>query len=107
MGRKAKLERILGRGKARYIVLNGVVGWGVSTAAAFSAWNWYTHGSLKPVEVAVTFIVFPLGGIVWGNVMWGILKNQYVGLRRREADAGSGETQRVGKPTSAEGVRGP
>ncbi len=77
MTKQDKLTKIIALGKTRYIVQYGVLGWGLATAALFSAWMCYSKGSVRPVDVIAPFILFPLGGIGWGAFMWNYFKKKH------------------------------
>ena len=72
-----KLAKIIALGKKRYIVRYGVIGWGLGTAMAFTAWNYYTKHMLRPLEIIIPLIAFPLSGIAWGAFMWSVTKRRY------------------------------
>ena len=63
-------------GRARYILYFGVLGWGLLTATLFTAWNLYTKKGLGAAEMIIPFVVFPLGGLLWGAAMWSVMKKQ-------------------------------
>ncbi len=71
MSENKKIARLIAMGKWRYILLYGMLAWGVTTAALFTAWMWYTKGTPRLTEVVAAFVMFPLGGIAWGTCCGG------------------------------------
>ena len=71
-----KLDKTFALGKKRFVVRYGVLGWGLSTAALFAVWTFYSKGSVRPLDVLLPFILFPVGGIAWGALMWSFLKKK-------------------------------
>lgn len=80
MSSDPKIDRLVALGRRRYVVRYGVVGWGLTTAAAFTGWNYYTKGHLQPLEIVIALVCFPLGGIAWGAFMWNVLKRRHARL---------------------------
>jgi hypothetical protein len=72
-----KLEKTFALGKKRYIVRYGVLGWGLSTAALFAVWTCYSKGGVRPFDIILPFIIFPIVGIAWGALMWSFLKKKH------------------------------
>ncbi len=72
-----RLEEIIARGKKRYVLLHGVLGWGLLTAALFTGWSLYTKERMSTFEVVVPFLIFPIGGAAWGACMWSVLQKKY------------------------------
>ena len=72
-----RLAKRIARGKAHFIVMHGVLVWGLVTAVLFISWNLYTKKSLSTSEIVWPFIAFPLGGVLYGAMMWSIMKNRY------------------------------
>ena len=72
--RAANLERLLATGKRRFVVTYGVIGWGLTTgviwtlAMHFVFDFWAGTGWGFPLVMLVT--IWPLGGWLWGLVMW-------------------------------------
>jgi hypothetical protein len=69
-------ERIRRRGRRSFVWRWGVLAWGLPTGVLFSVMM-----IVQPDEsigsamgtAAVALVVFPLGGLVWGNLMWFVL----------------------------------
>jgi hypothetical protein len=83
------------QGKARYILLVGVIGWGIPTGILFSLLNGWTSGEPHHFwgpRLAVSLVLFPIGGIFFGLVMW---KRIDAGIRKC---LGAGICPACGKP---------
>jgi phosphate/sulfate permease len=101
--RRLRWEHIRAAGRKRFIVLWGVLGWGVCTALASSVLIiriehqsfWSGVGT-----VAVSLIVFPLCGIFFGYAMWIMCECVYCDLKSRIAERGPGKGG-PGKVTSS------
>ncbi len=84
--RAHRWAKIRQRGPAHFILVWGVLGWGVLTAAMFTVFK--SVGLSDPMsanEVLVAFTVGPLMGILWGWCMWGYSESRY--LRRSPSDS--------------------
>jgi len=79
----ARIEAILKKGKARYVILNGIIGWGLFSAILFIIWTHFTKSQMTPSDIIIPFVVFPAGGICWGLSMWHYFK------RRIESEIGN------------------
>lgn len=71
------------RGKAHFVLVRGVLQWGVVTgilwAAAMAAMLDKDFFSLLPIAL----VLFPLGGILWGAAVWSLMERK----RRKHAGA--------------------
>lgn len=56
----------VGANKWRFILVHGVIGWGLLCACLMSLWDYVSGETISPT----TFVVFPLGGIGFGWFMW-------------------------------------
>ena len=66
----ARWEQIRERGPLRFILLRGVLGWGVTTAVLWCAlMALFTEKDWVQL-MTVALVGFPAGGVVWGTVMW-------------------------------------
>lgn len=72
-----RLDRTLAKGRKRYILLVGVLGWGMSTFALTTIWQWHDNFGwhFPPGQKACLFILFRLllwsaGGYFFGALMW-------------------------------------
>lgn len=68
-------------GKWKYIVLYGMVSWGLFVAILVTLFDvvvgWWTGDWVTWQEVAVHFIGFPLGGLGFGAWMWYVNERKY------------------------------
>ena len=76
-----KLEATISRGKWRYIIVQGAIGWGISTAVLFSLFQSITDGAPFIEAIGLSLIIYPIGGIAWGGFMWSYLNKQYSKLQ--------------------------
>src|SRR6266540_6641388 len=72
-----RLEEIIARGKMRYILLYGVLGWGLSTAALGTCWSYYTNEKMSTADVVRPFVIFSMGGVLWGAFMWSFIQKKH------------------------------
>ena len=79
-----KWEAIRAKGAVRFVVLYGVVGWGVLTAILFSAVMVFFYSAPATI-VPITFLLFPVGGVAWGAFMWWLNERAYA--KRRNSTA--------------------
>jgi hypothetical protein len=78
----AKWEEIRNKGKTRYILVAGVLFWGLITATLSTLIVWLrSDGSLEFLDLIWPFVVFPITGIFWGTAMWWFMERMY----RRQA----------------------
>jgi len=64
-------------GCTKFVLLCGVLGWGVPTAVLLALIEAYSEdwaGFLAKLGIAL--VVFPLGGILWGRMMWWMMQRQ-------------------------------
>ncbi len=82
--RKEKLGNIISKGMLHYIIVHGILFWGVLTGLTVSAINYFIRN--KPISEAIghNLIIYPITGIVFGLVMWFLINNQYNRIRDDE-----------------------
>jgi hypothetical protein len=66
----------MSKGRRHFILVRGVLVWGLGTATLISAWNLISKGTITR-EVIMPFIVFPPLGILWGAWTWRFLERRY------------------------------
>lgn len=77
----SRWEKVRAKGALRFVLLYGVLGWGVTTAIVFTGILWLLPGDDPARLLPLVFTLFPLGGLAWGASMWWFLERAY---RRRE-----------------------
>ncbi len=74
--RRERMKRIVAKGRGHYVVVWGMIGWGVPTALLFtwgmSAWQGMSFLGLLPLSLTL----FPIGGYLWGAIMWRFIEAQ-------------------------------
>ena len=66
----ARAQKILEQGPLRFIVVRGMLGWGVTTALLWCGlMTVFTDRAFLPLLTAA-LIGFPIGGLIWGGAMW-------------------------------------
>lgn len=58
------------KGKARFILLRGVLGWGLTTAILYSLVLWLVLDTDIKMLLPISLVIFPMGGLLWGWSMW-------------------------------------
>ncbi len=77
MNSNDRLARIVSLGKRRYILLYGVLCWGLSTAALVACIAYFMAEKMSTAEMVRPFFIFPIAGVFWGMFMWSILKKKH------------------------------
>lgn len=72
--------RIRVGGRAKFILIYGVLGWGGLVAVL-----WVVAMSLLGHDRLLVAAIFPVGGVLWGWLMWDELERRHV--RRRDPPA--------------------
>ncbi len=66
-----KWAKIREKGKQRFVLVNGVLGWGVPTAILWAVLMELLDPSeniwVRPI---IALIIFPIAGIAFGHLMW-------------------------------------
>jgi hypothetical protein len=65
------------KGKARYILVYGVFGWGIATAILVSIINWALNAGDSLRFAPLDFVVFPVAGVFFGWVMWVLSEKRF------------------------------
>jgi hypothetical protein len=72
--KSAKLSKL---GRTQFVLRFGVLGWGIPTAILFSLVQGYRSGwDGFLFELILALLIFPLGGILFGRIMWWVLENK-------------------------------
>ena len=70
--------RIRRRGRESYIWYYGVFGWGLTTGVGWAFFMALTQGwDRLPLLMILALIIFPIGGYVFGVIMWKVLEKRY------------------------------
>jgi len=78
-----KWERIRARGKMRYVIIHGVISWGIPAAILTSVittlWETKTlkFNSEFVSDLLISLVVFPIFGIVFGLWTWHIFDSKF------------------------------
>ena len=94
-----KWEKLRAKGKWNYILIYGVLGWGVGTGILVSLFFplvTEAMGSKAPFlpVFALSIVLFPLGGIAGGYFMWTFIEKAYEKLKISEQSAGANRDPR-------------
>lgn len=65
-----RLERTIAQGRTRFILVRGVLGWGVTTAVLWSVLMATSEGWSPWSTLPTALALFPIGGYFWGAFMW-------------------------------------
>ncbi len=71
------------RGRFRFILILGVLIWGIGTAVLFSIFMAAQRGFDHFVwDLGLALILFPIGGYFWGSWMWRFNERQFAESRQ-------------------------
>ncbi|WP_020674469.1 hypothetical protein [Geopsychrobacter electrodiphilus] len=71
-------EATRSKGKKRFVLISGVLNWGVLTAILWSLVMSYTSGSRFLNYFLIAIVVFPIGGVLFGHVTWNFMEKKYL-----------------------------
>ncbi len=80
-----KREEMVSKGIVFFIIKKGIMGWGISAAILYTVISYvmdygFYVSSLSISEfieqLIISFFVFPIGGILFGIVMWQLINKQ-------------------------------
>lgn len=84
-------ERTRAKGKWSFVLIYGVIYWGLGTALAFSVIFPLVVPNVSFMSVLPwSIIMFPLGGAVWAVIMWALSERTYQKYKASEKDAPAG-----------------
>jgi hypothetical protein len=75
----SKWKQTRSHGRGRYILLSGILGWGIPTAILFSL----ILCRFKPgidqfiLRLVISLVIFPIGGYFFGSAMWRLSEKRY------------------------------
>ncbi|MFP4672158.1 MAG: hypothetical protein ACLFMR_06290 [Desulfohalobiaceae bacterium] len=81
-----KLEAIIAKGKARFVVLNGALLFGVLAATLALLIRLALGDDLTVVSIVSSYLMFPLVGLFWGLFMWSHLRKRLQRLSQEQTD---------------------
>jgi hypothetical protein len=65
-------------GRRRYTMVYGMLLWGISSGLLWAiAMSWMVGWDRLPLYLLGALIGFPIGGVLWGRLMWRILEARY------------------------------
>lgn len=73
---REKWEKLRAKGKKKFVIYNGILGWGVPTAILFSLAMTFLDSYSVQIDkeffklLIISIILFPFGGIFWGLWVW-------------------------------------
>lgn len=73
----ARLQTLITKGKWHFVIIYGVLGWGVSTALLVTMLQSYITSTPFVDKVTTALVFYPASGLGFGLVLWMILNNQY------------------------------
>jgi len=82
-GRLERLRRLRDVGHLRFVLLHGVLGWGIPTAALVSLVSWWWLRERFWESLPATLVVFAAGGVLFGEWMWRHIRITCDRLERR------------------------
>lgn len=88
----ARWGEIRKRGRLRFVVLNGVLGWGLTTGVLYSVVMALLMGRSLLTLLTYSLVLFPIGGIFFGLWTWhSSEKNWRRFSQQSESTAGPGD----------------
>lgn len=80
-------ERIRARGERYFVLMHGILGWGVPMALLWTFYHgWYEKNGGLYVTAAIAFPIFTFGGYLWGKFMWRFFERRYQKAQAKIAD---------------------
>ena len=69
-------------GKGRYVVRNGIIGWGIPVGVVVTLFNIW-HRGFSALNLIVAVIIWPIAGFLVGLCTWAITEKRYQQLQGR------------------------
>lgn len=76
-GQFSKWEGIRKQGFLRFVLVRGVLGWGLGTAILYSLIMWLVSDIAMSKLLPLALMLFPLLGLLWGAFMWWFIDRKY------------------------------
>jgi len=98
--RYTRWERARTGGQTRFMLLWGVLGWGVTAAILMQVvLHVFSSERASLANVILPLTVFPIGGIFWGVGMWRVMERKYRGrLQESSSTCAVGHAKTGGRP---------
>ncbi|MFC4728951.1 hypothetical protein [Coralloluteibacterium thermophilus] len=80
----SRWREIRRQGAWRFVLLWGALAWGLGTAALYCGFMWLVADVDMRRLLPFAVLLFPVGGLAWGGIMWWIAERRY----RQHAAAG-------------------
>ena len=68
----AKLKKLQEQGIWRFVLVRGVLGWGLGTAVIYSLIMW-TVLDINFGKLLLALLIFPVCGLLWGALVWWLI----------------------------------
>ncbi len=81
---RSKWEQTRKIGRRSFILRYGVLGWGVPTAILFSVFMSLKNGASFLSVLPLAIVLFPVGGIAFGGIMWALSERQFAKLQQSD-----------------------
>jgi len=79
-------ERLIRKGKTSFIIRRGIIDWGLTTAVLYTFFASVLDNGFNAQafirEVAISFVIFPISGVLFGLIMWSLLNRPEHTLRK-------------------------
>jgi hypothetical protein len=76
-GAAGKWEMKRNMGKLKYVLWNGVIGFGVSIAILLTLFEWISYQTITSMWVIMRLLIFPIIGSLISNVRWASQENKF------------------------------
>lgn len=71
------MAKVIAQGKWRFILVIGVLFWGLSSATLVSILTYFFKTDASASDFVRPFVIFPPMGILWGAAMWSWNKRRF------------------------------
>jgi hypothetical protein len=78
-----RLQRIVDRGHLRYVLLHGVLGWGLPMALVVTLIEYWPGREELFDALPLALLVFGVGGVLFGEMMWWSIRIRCDRIARR------------------------
>ena len=73
----AKWQEIRERGFWRFVLLRGVLTWGLGTALLYCLIMWLVSDQDIRLLLPISLVIFPIVGIFWGAFVWWFAERKF------------------------------